>query len=599
MTALDHHHLESHNCRNCYRTGPVPLLLVTALASALTFSYVARAYSAPVEPIGRLLVQPRAGLSDTEMDKAINAASAHRLGRLNRHNLHLVEMSGVASADAVIKKLRASKLFKFVEQDARVATAATSISDPYYSSSWHLPDINAPVAWDYDSGKGVVIAILDTGVDSTHPDLAANIVPGWNVYDNTADTADVYGHGTAVAGTASAIANDGIGSAGIAWGARIMPVRISDTNGYAYFSTVAQGIYWAADHGARVVNVSFEGVAGSSTVQSAANYLRSKGGVVVVAAGNSGSTLTYAPSASLLAVSATDKGDVAASFTSTGSYVDIAAPGVSILTTTRGGGYGSASGTSFASPLVAGTAALAISANPGLTADQIDNVVLSTAKDLGAAGYDTTFGNGLVNAGAVVTAALSQTVSAPVDSQAPSVAISSPLGGTVSGIVPVNVNASDNVGVAGVDLYVNGKKFATDTASPFAFSWDSKTIPNGTVSLTAIAYDAAGNSKASSPISVTVSNITADTQAPVVVLSGLTNGQTVKGKYTIKISATDNVKVSSVSLSIDGVTKSTVTGSSLSFTWNTRNVSVGAHTLAATATDSSGNRSGTSITVFR
>lgn len=597
MTALDHNHLISRNCRDGYRCGPLPALLVSALLSALILAHPGRAHSAQFEPINRFLVQPRAGLSDADLDRELKAASAHRLGSLN-HNLQLVEMTGTVQTAAVLKRLKASRLFKFVEQDARVAMATTIVTDPYYSSSWHLPDINAPLAWDHENGSGVVIAVLDTGVDPTHPDLVPNMVPGWNVYDNNADSSDVYGHGTEVAGTASAAANDGIGSAGIAWGAKIMPVRISDVNGYAYFSTVAQGIYWAADHGARVVNVSFSGVAGSSTVQAAADYLRTKGGVVVVAAGNSGVQEAYAPSSSLLAVSATDKGDVKASFTSTGGFVDLGAPGVSILTTMRGGGYGYASGTSFSSPLVAGTAALAISANPGLTAAQVDSLLLGTAKDLGTAGYDTIFGYGLVNAGALVSAALSLPAAPPVDTQAPTVAISSPLGGTVSGLVAVNVNASDNVGVARIDLYVNGAKVATDGAPPFAFSWDSKTMANGTASLTAYAYDAAGNGKASTPVSVTVNNVVPDTQPPVVTLSGLKNGQKPKGTVTVKVNATDNVKVSSVNLAIDGVIRSTVSGSSLSYSLTTRNLTIGTHTMTASAKDSSGNQASKTITFY-
>ena len=588
MTTLDHNHIVSFNCRDGYRSGPVPALLASALLLALIFAFPDRVHSASFEPIDRFLVQPRAGLSDSDLDKELKAASTHRLGRLTRHNLQLVEMTGPVQTAAVLKKLKASKLFKFVEQDARVAVADTIVTDPYYSSSWHLPDINAPLAWDHENGNGVVIAVLDTGVDATHPDLAANMVPGWNVYDNNADTSDVYGHGTMVAGTASATANDGIGSAGIAWGAKIMPVRIADVNGYAYFSTVAQGIYWAADNGARVVNVSFNGVAGSSTVQAAADYLRAKGGVVVVAAGNSGAEESIAPSSSLLAVSATHRGDVKASFTSTGSYVDLAAPGVSIFTTLKGGGYGYASGTSFSSPLVAGTAALAISANPGLNAAQVDGLLLSTTKDLGTLGYDTTFGYGLLNAGAVVSAALSMQAAPPVDAQAPTVAISSPLGGPVSGLVTVNVNASDNVGVTKVDLYVNGTKVATDTAPPFSFSWDSKTIANGTASLTVYASDAAGNTTASAPVSVTVNNVVPDTTAPTVAISSPLSG-TVSGIVTVNATASDNVGVARVDLYVNGVIVATDAAAPYSFSWNSKTVANGTASLTAYAYDAAGN----------
>src|SRR5439155_6843873 len=185
-------------------------------------------------------------------------------------------------------------------------------------SEWHLTTINAPTAWDTATGSGITIAILDTGVDGTHPDLAAHMVSGWNFYDNNSDTSDVYGHGTLVAGTAAAVVNNGVGVAGVAGNASIMPVRISDPTGYAYWSTVASGLTWAADHGARVANISYS-VAGSSTVISAANYFRSKGGVVAVSAGNTGALDSTSPTSSMLVVSATDSSNGVASFSTYGS----------------------------------------------------------------------------------------------------------------------------------------------------------------------------------------------------------------------------------------------------------------------------------------
>ena len=140
-----------------------------------------------------------------------------------------------------------------------------------------LRKINAPTAWDTSTGAGITIAILDTGVDGTHPDLAAQMVPGWNSFDNNGNTSDVLGHGTAVAGVAAAASSNGVGIAGVAGGARIMPIRISDSAGYAYWSTAAQGLTWAADHGAQVANISFEGMAASSTMQAAAELLPFQG----------------------------------------------------------------------------------------------------------------------------------------------------------------------------------------------------------------------------------------------------------------------------------------------------------------------------------
>lgn len=224
-----------------------------------------------------------------------------------------------------------------------------------------------------------------------------------------------------------------------------MPVHIADANGYAYWSTVAQGICWAADHGARVVNVSYKGVLGSSTVQTAAQYLRSKGGVVV-AAGNSGGLKSIAASDAMLPVAATEQNDVRASFSSYGPYVDLSALGVSLDTTTVGGGYAYASGTSFSSPLVAATAALTMSANNKLPPADVGRLLRERALMGGLTGPRRQ--HYLAHRG-------------------------------VSGVVPVDVNYSDNVGVTRVDSYVNGQLAATDSLASFAFAWDTASKVDG------------------------------------------------------------------------------------------------------------------------
>ncbi|HUE38705.1 MAG TPA: S8 family serine peptidase, partial [Candidatus Binatia bacterium] len=245
--------------------------------------------------------------------------------------------------------------------------AALTANDTNYWKEWHLQKINAPSAWDVSTGDaGVVIAILDSGIDSTHPDLAAKIVAGYNAYDNNSDTSDVGGHGTMVAGSAGAISNNGIGVASVAWQNPLMPIRVTDTQGNGYASTIAKGLTWAADHGARVMNISFSGIAASSTITSAAQYVVGKGGIVVAASGNCGCADPTPENAYIISVSATNTDDTLASFSSTGSYVDVAAPGVSIQTTVQGGGYSSVSGTSFASPITAGVLALMMSVNPAL-----------------------------------------------------------------------------------------------------------------------------------------------------------------------------------------------------------------------------------------
>ena len=143
-----------------------------------------------------------------------------------------------------------------------------------------------------------MVAVLDTGVDGTHPDLAGKLLPGWNAVDSSNNTADINGHGTAVAGTAAAATNNASGVAGVAWNAAILPVRITNSSdGYAYWSDIARGLSWAANQGADVANISY-GVSNSSTIASAAQSMRNKGGLVVVAAGNEGVDPGYADNAS-------------------------------------------------------------------------------------------------------------------------------------------------------------------------------------------------------------------------------------------------------------------------------------------------------------
>jgi subtilisin family serine protease len=201
-----------------------------------------------------------------------------------------------------------------------------TLNDPDYSSQWHLPKVSCGSAWNTTSGN-VIIAILDTGVDANHPDLASRITAGWNFYDDDSNTTDVTGHGTSVAGTAAAAGNNGVGVASVAWGCQIMPVRISDPAGNASISTIASALIWAADNGARVANISYA-CTNFSTVVSAAQYFQSKGGVVTVAAGNDGVYDSTADNPYVLTASATTSTDTVASWSNTGTNIDVAAPGI-------------------------------------------------------------------------------------------------------------------------------------------------------------------------------------------------------------------------------------------------------------------------------
>jgi hypothetical protein len=275
---------------------------------------------------------------------------------------------------------------------------------------------------------------------------------------------------------------------------------------------------------------------------------------------------------------------------------------VSILTTADGGVYRYASGTSFSSPITAGVVGLIMSANPELAPAEVGNLLETSADDLGAEGYDSSFGFGRVNAYEALLAA-TNTPPPPLDTTPPSVAISSPSDGeTVSGTINVNVSASDDVGVTDVELYLDGEFLATDTAEPFAFAWDTTQWTDGVHTLEAIAYDAAGNSTTSDAVIVTVDNAVTDTTPPAISIVSPADGATVSKVVRIKVSASDNVEVQRVEVYVDGKMIGTIscetTSCAPTFNWNVKRkkVAKGAHTILARAYDAAGNL-GTSSTV--
>jgi thermitase len=502
-----------------------------ALAAPATPAAVAAPVAAAVEAkdaLGtyagnRLLVVPSAGLSPSNLAAivGVHGGRAHRIGK---SAMNIVDLPEGVSAKAVLARLARHPHLKRVELDRKVRASATA-NDPYFASEYHLAKTGVTTAWNTTQGAGITIAILDSGVDTGHPDLAANMLAGYNFVDNNTNVADVCGHGTAVAGSAAAVSNNSQGVAGVAGQAKILPVRIAaaDASGgcTAYVSTIVSGITYAADRGARIVNLSYGPLVGSAAIQNAASYLKSKGGLLFVSAGNSGADLATTPTSTMVVVSATDAGDSRTSWSNFGSAVTLAAPGAGIWTTSRGGSYGTWNGTSFSAPVAAGVGALVMAANPKLDNQTVENLLYSTATDLGAAGRDTNFGYGRVDAAAAVKAAVAKL--AVADTIAPSAAITSPgAGTTVSGLVAVNVNAADNVGVQRVELKVNGAVVGSDTGAPYQFSWDSAGVPNGVANLVAVAYDAAGNAGTSASLGLSVANAAAP--APATWVNCATEG---------------------------------------------------------------------------
>lgn len=277
------------------------------------------------------------------------------------------------------------------------------VNDPRVQSQWHHERIFDPHAWDYGSGAGVVIAVADTGVDCSMAEIPC--VAG---YDATTrrdlaptTNSDGHGHGSHVSSTAAGAGNNGNAGAGVAWSARVMPVRVLGSNGSGSMDGIAAGIVWAVDHGADVVNLSLGGPGGSQTLRSALQYATARDVQPVCAAGNAGNTAPSYPAAygECVSVAAVDSRDIRASFSSYGSTIDVAAPGVGICATLRGGGWGCWAGTSMSSPIAAGVVALLM--GRGVTAAQARAILESTADTLtGQSGM----GRGRVNALAAMQA---------------------------------------------------------------------------------------------------------------------------------------------------------------------------------------------------
>lgn len=275
--------------------------------------------------------------------------------------------------------VRSQWLVRFARQSADPSAPApepaapTSITpnDPQWPQQWGLAQVDAPQAWALaPSRRQVVVAVVDSGVDPTQADLQGALVPGADFADGSGSTDDQYGHGTMVAGVIAARGDNGQGVAGACWTCLIMPIKVLGADGTGTGSSIAAGIRYAADNGAQVINLSVILNEADSDVESAIAYAESRGVLVVAAAGNSGAADATYPASypGVVSVAATDQTGQLYPWSTRGTWVTLAAPGCDV-TTALGGAYGAFCGTSAASPLVAGIAALALSTANVSTAD--------------------------------------------------------------------------------------------------------------------------------------------------------------------------------------------------------------------------------------
>jgi len=277
-------------------------------------------------------------------------------------------------------------------------------NDPYLDRTWGLEIVGAPKAWGITCGSSsVVIAVLDSGVDLDHPDLSSKLETemDWDFVNGDDVADDDHGHGTHVSGIAAAATDNGVGVPSLGWDVSILPVKVLNADGVGNASALADAIRYAADHGADVVNMSLGGAAPCPYyLQEAVDYAYGRGVLLVAAAGNNqGNTENFPANCEhVLGVSATDSSDSVASYSNYGDHVDVAAPGTLIYSTVMGGEYGYKSGTSMATPHVAGLAALIASRYPSYTPDQLASALLDNAVDLGSPGWDMYAGCGRIDA---------------------------------------------------------------------------------------------------------------------------------------------------------------------------------------------------------
>jgi len=297
-------------------------------------------------------------------------------------------------------KVPAGKAAEFVEKfnaDADVELAELDYihtinytpNDPSYGSQYHLTKIQANLAWDiHTGGTGAVVAIVDTGVDIQHPDLSSKIVAGYDYVNNDNNADDDQGHGTHCAGIATASTNNGVNVAGVSWGARIMPVKVLSSTGSGTTSNIIKGVDFARLNGADVISMSLGGGGYTQAFQDAINNAWNAGKIIVAAAGNNGNTTVQYPAnyANVISVASTTSTDAKSSFSTYGTWVDVAAPGSSILSTANGGGTTTMSGTSMATPVVAGLAALLRTKNTAASNAAIRDRIFNTSDAISGTG---------------------------------------------------------------------------------------------------------------------------------------------------------------------------------------------------------------------
>jgi thermitase len=387
--------------------------LAALAASLITFQPV-QATPAPADLAqaapDRLLVRFRDPFAESDLSDFLakhRARVEDHISQLGVYRLVLKEgLDGRVLAD-----FRQDSRVVYAEPDY-IASGDFTPNDPYYASNQYGPQkIQANLAWDITHGSSsVVVAVLDTGIASNHPDLAGKVIAGYDFVNHDDDPSDDYGHGTHVAGIIGATTHNGTGVAGVGFDTRLLSVKVLNQNNSGYYSDIANGITYATDWGAKIINLSLGGTAPSQTLHDAVIYARNHRALIVAAAGNNASSTPFYPAAypESLGVGATTSTDERWSLSNYGDNVKVVAPGSSVYSTYWNASsltYSYKSGTSMATPHVSGVTALMLAVNSNLTDGDLISIIEQTADDLGDPGFDSYFGYGRVNAYRAVSAA--------------------------------------------------------------------------------------------------------------------------------------------------------------------------------------------------
>ncbi|WP_239698131.1 S8 family peptidase, partial [Microcystis aeruginosa] len=426
-----------------YSTSPASSLASVPTADPVTSELepAATRTLAPHAP-NQLIVKFKQGIASAEVAQFKSLFGAVSTQTIKLTGAQLWKLSGSLSVEKILAQYRSNPIFEYIEADyiltkGTITPKATFPNDPSFNQLWGLhntgqsggtpdADIDAPEAWDIQTGNpNLVIGVLDTGVDYNHPDLAGNIwtnpgeiagdgidndgngyiddIRGWDFAYNDNNPSDVQGHGTHVSGTIAGKGNNGVGVTGVAWNAKIMPLKFLDDTGSGTLSNAILAINYATAKGVKLTNNSWGGGPYTQALYDAINAAGQAGALFIAAAGNNSANADINPMypaaynlANIVSVASTTRTDALSSFSNYGlTSVDLGAPGSDIYSLAPGGGYATLSGTSMASPHVTGAAALLWSQNPTWTAQQVKNTLMNTGDSIAALAGKTVSGKRL------------------------------------------------------------------------------------------------------------------------------------------------------------------------------------------------------------